>query len=234
MSGLSEIPAEFNEAEEEGTVLRTLVDFRIFGPDGHPLSFSDIGEGKPPARIEGTLLEPLAPKWKDKLMEILCSRPPPIQPLATGVVSAQPPVPVPISDWEKLAVGDLVDGFCTRTRKWYEAKIMEIDNSSSPDNPQGQAKAFKIHFKRWKSKYDEWITRGSPRLSLHGTTTERKPIPYSAYTPWFENTIAYQKVSISLPVFCSYLLTATQLEELLGPVPKRKTLSVVIDGIEDW
>jgi hypothetical protein len=196
-----DIPAEYNEVEDEGHVLRTIVDFRLFDSKGESIAFAEIGEGKSPVRLEGTLLEPLPLKWKEKLMEILCSRPPPPQPPSTGVVSAQPPTPVPIPDWDQLSVGDLVDGFCTRTLKWYEAKILEIDNSISPDNPLGQAKSFKIHFKRWKAKYDEWITRGSPRISLHGTTTEKKPIPYSAYTPWYENAIAYQKVTFPcLPI----------------------------------
>lgn len=197
------IPPEFNESEDDGNILRTIIDFKLFNLDGDMISLSDIGEGKPPARLEGTLIEPLPGKWKEKLLEILCSRPPPNQPLSTGILSAQPPNPVPIADWDVLKVGDLVDGFCTRTLKWYEAKIVEIEKNVTAENPSGLANSFKIHFKRWKSKYDEWIPRGSPRLSVHGSSTEKKLIPYSAYTPWFENSIAYQKVF----VFVFLLLT---------------------------
>lgn len=196
MATLSEIPSEFNESEDEGNILRTMVDFKIFNSEGEMIPLSDIGEGKPPARLEGTVLEPLPLKWKEKLLEILCSRSPTNQSMSSAILSAQPPNPVPIADWDHLKVGDLVDGFCTRTLKWYEAKIIEIDKTITSENPSGLASGFKIHFKRWKSIYDEWIPRGSPRLSVYGTSTEKKLIPHTAYTPWFENSIAYQKVKL--------------------------------------
>lgn len=213
------ISEEFNEIDEEGNILRIITNFKLFDSNNNLISFNEFEERKEKIRLEGILIEPLKNKWKEKLLEILCSRPPPelssshsshsnshssssttsnnnnnSYSSSSSVVSAQPPLPIPINDWEILSVGNLVDGYCTRTLKWYEAKILEIDRSISNDNPLGNVKSVKIHFKGWNSKYDEWIIRGSPRLSLHGATTEKKSFPYSAYTAWYENSIAYQKV----------------------------------------
>ena len=202
------ISEDFNEFDEEGNILRTILGFRIFDNNGKIISFDEIGEGKSKVRLEGILLEPLQNKWKDKLLDILCSRPPPDQQSTTSnstsnsittlqtVSSAQRLIPIPITDWDSLSIGDLVDAYCTRTLKWFEAKILEIDRTISSDNPTGNSKSFKIHFKKWNSKYDEWIPRGSPRLNLHGAITDKKDLPYSSYTAWYENSIAYQKVDI--------------------------------------
>lgn len=204
------IPEYFNEIDEDENILRIILDFKLFNKQGNLISFDEINEGKyENIYLEGTLIEPLQNKWKDKLLEILCSRPPPDQIqlqqssssltsttsiLSNKINSAQTIIPIPINDWDSLSVGDLVDGYCTRTFKWYEAKILEIKKNISPDNPNGIAMSFKIHFKKWNSKYDEWIPRDSPRLAQHGVTTDKKQIPYSSYTAWFENSIAYQKV----------------------------------------
>jgi DNA-directed RNA polymerase subunit RPC12/RpoP len=115
-----------------------------------------------------------------------------------------------------IQTGDLVDGYCPRTLKWYESKILEC---RTDDNGEPQVK---LHFQGWNNKHDEWISRFSERIVGHGTS---KIIMLQAaeaaleLIPWFDHDNLTKKVKTKLGG---------------NNPPKRERISVVINGIDDW
>jgi hypothetical protein len=186
------IPVLFDEIEiGDKLVLRTLLNFCLYDSQGKILSLDDIGEGKPLAKVTGTIIEPLQSPWKEKLMEILCTRPSSVaRDISVGNTAL-----LSDSDWDVLQVGDMVDAYCTKTLKWFEAKIIEIVKDKKSKNSSGLAQSFKIHFKGWRARYDEWIPRGSDRLRTFGIVTKKIALrKASVLIPWFESTTLYEKV----------------------------------------
>ena len=253
------ISSSFDEIEDE-TTLRVLYNFSVSDSNGNLISFDDIGTGKPPARLKGTLVEPLPHLFKEKMLEFLSSSPG-VECIdeAAPVATQQPIEPisrdVPELDWSSLNISSLVDGYCTKTMKWYEGKIMDIAKIVTESNPHGEATSFKVHFKGWNAKHDEWIDQGSRRLRPLGSMTQQPtsttssdsvhPTSRRCFIPWYENTAIYQKVYATPTPFLHTSLTyplghmlprwgVVQLEELAGKIPKRNTVEIDISTIDDW
>jgi hypothetical protein len=194
---MTEVPSSFNDIEES-TTLRILCNFSLLDSSGKPVALDELGEGKRPARLTGTIIEPLSQVHKDKLVEMLSSAPlVNVQNIKVPEMSA---ANLPTIDWCGLEIGSEVDGYCTKTMKWYEGKVMDLAKIS------GDVASFKVHFKGWNSKHDEWIDRGSPRLLPYGTMTHKvatsEPV-IREYVPWYENTAIYDKASLK----CALTLT---------------------------
>lgn len=183
---MTEVPKCFNDVEES-TILRVLYDFSLVDSNGKPVELDDLGIGNPPATLTGTIVEPLPLVYKDKLVEMLISAP--LANSQSGNVATF--TSLPPMDWNSLSIGSNIDGYCTKTMKWFEGKIMDMAKID------GEAASFKVHFKSWNSKHDEWIDRGSPRLLPFGSMTQKTPtsVPLKReYVPWYENTAIYEKV----------------------------------------
>lgn len=114
---------------------------------------------------------------------------------------------------EALQIGDVIDGYCTKTFHWYEAKILDIE-----PGPTGQ---LRLHFKGWASKYDEWIARDSERIAKQGSSSQ---LMYEAA----------KKASDMIPWYCQDDLIAKVSSKLSMPVPIRKRVKVTISTIDDW
>lgn len=49
---------------------------------------------------------------------------------------------------DKFAVGDWLDVWCRRTKIWYPAKVVRVDE---------RLKRIKVHFHKWQKRFDEWV-----------------------------------------------------------------------------
>lgn len=104
----------FDEVEED-TVLRTLIDWKLFNADGDMVPLDALGEGKPLCSVTGRLVKPLPKSVRLKVVENLCT----FGVLKDGaekeaVVVQEPLVKevVPL-EWDNIKVGDCLDGY------WY-------------------------------------------------------------------------------------------------------------------
>ena len=123
------------------------------------------------------------------------------------------PVVVPPFDRSAIKVGDLIDGYCIKTFKWYGAKVTDMKTV-------GDQKMVKVHFQGWKSRYDEWIEQLSERLVAAGTSSL---IMYEAA----------KQVSEMVPWFDSERLNA-KVEATIGKHKALATQRIEIPCIEDW
>ena len=122
-----EVPAEFEE-EEEGVLVRTLVDWQLFDEHDQLLSLDDLGEGKPLSKVTGYLIKPLPAELKMKICESLCTfgsmRP---EDENKGVMVKEALVKEPVEvEWDTLKVGSMLDGY------WYayESGFCSLRNQS--------------------------------------------------------------------------------------------------------
>ena len=63
-----------------------------------------------------------------------------------------------------MTVGTLVQAFDASSKKWYDAKIIEVD---------AETDEVLIHFNKWNSRYDTWLPCGSDKLR-EGKQAEQK------------------------------------------------------------
>lgn len=105
--------SSFNEVED-GTVLRTLVDWKLFNKDNEMVSLDELGEGKPLCSVTGYLIKPLSKEAKAKVTDNIST---------FGILSDDGPEPTVVQErlvkeklvveWDSIAVGDTLDGY------WY-------------------------------------------------------------------------------------------------------------------
>jgi hypothetical protein len=71
------IPDYYNEidvyGDPETSLLRNLVNFRLYNDAGQSIKFSDLGEGKSLGTLVGEVVEPLPVAAKQRIMERSCS-----------------------------------------------------------------------------------------------------------------------------------------------------------------
>lgn len=130
-----------------------------------------------------------------------------------GSAESTGPVPIPPFDRSAIKIGDLIDGYCIKTFKWYGAKVTDMKTV-------GDQKMVKVHFQGWKSRYDEWIEQLSERLVAAGTSSlimYEAAKQVSEMVPWFESDRLDRKV-----------------EATLGKHKNRTRQAIEIPCIEDW
>lgn len=69
------IPDTFNEVdniEEEGSVLRTLIDFTVFDRDGKMVPVEKICEANA-CSVQGLVIEPLEQSQRVRIQDLLCT-----------------------------------------------------------------------------------------------------------------------------------------------------------------
>lgn len=230
------IPDNFNEIDandESGSILRTLVDFVITREDGNYVAIDELGgsfgyRGKVIAR--GTLVEPMNPNLRQQFLNLVCTSrqeaPVSHDDFAIAVPQQRKKQDIKFSetatginivrelDRNALQIGDVVDGYCIKTFRWYEAKIINTCKDVKGDR-------LKIHFKGWNAKFDEWIDRSSERLTPQGAST----------TLMYE---AAKKASDMVPWFESEELLDKASQQLDTDLRKVTSIKVQIDNIEDW
>ena len=110
-----------------------------------------------------------------------------------------------------------MDGYCNKTFKWYEAKILEIADMEG-------IKSIKVHFKGWNSKYDEWLDINSERIQPFGrsqTFLATHLLALKKSCPWYLSEVLHDKIQ----------------SDLIGnniTNPTRRTMSVCIHDITDY
>jgi hypothetical protein len=102
----------FNEVED-GTVLRTLVDWKLFDEANELVNLDALGEGKHLCSVTGFLLKPLSKAVKAKVSENLCT-----YGVSKDGVEREPTVvqeqlvkETVLVEWDKIKVGDMLDGY---------------------------------------------------------------------------------------------------------------------------
>ena len=225
------IDASIFDEMEDTSAIRTIIDFQLLNSkDGSSLSFNELGTNEGvTGTLFGRVVEPLPLEWRGKLLSLICTVP---QKMGHDDAerNSQPEKKLKLStnDEEKLQddlppnfdrsaiqIGDNLDGYCTKTFKWYESKIVAIKK-----NDYCNEDLLKIHFKGWGSKHDEWIERSSERLAPLGSSeyfAKEAAKRVSLMVPWFE---------------CEKLID--RASEALGPLPRRREIYTRIDNVEDW
>ena len=182
------IPDIFNEVDESGSTLRTLVNFSIKRSDGKVISIDEVGGALScggNVLVSGDILEPLNVEWRQEMLNLLCTArqdaPSSVDQFAIVVPQQQRKKKIEKSDASQdyqqsqvdvddavknfdrsaLKIGDVIDGYCIKTFKWYEANIVNAVKNEKGDR-------LRIHFKGWNAKYDEWVDRDSERLAPKG------------------------------------------------------------------
>ena len=78
------------------------------------------------------------------------------------------PSKLPQLDRNELKIGAVIDGYCVKTLRWYEAKISDTRQKLVNGKIEEQ---IKVHFLGWNAKFDEWIDRNSERIAARGTSS---------------------------------------------------------------
>lgn len=185
---------EVDNVDESESILRTIINFSIKRSDGKLIAIDELGGtlsyvGK--VVVTGDVLEPLKPEWRQEILNIVCTS---RQDAPTSVDQFAIVVPnqqrrkkkvdnanagkdeegcdckidldtVKVFDRAALKTGDVIDGYCVKTFKWYEANIVNAVKDGKGDR-------LRIHFKGWNAKYDEWVDRDSERLAPKGTKSK--------------------------------------------------------------
>ena len=77
--GLEEdqIPNNYNEIDINGdpetSLLRNIVNFKLYNDEGQLISFADLGEGKPLGTLVGDIIEPLPTDAKQRMIDLSCT-----------------------------------------------------------------------------------------------------------------------------------------------------------------
>lgn len=233
-----DIPSKYNEfdsEEDQSTLLRTVVEFELFDKrTGEFAYFDDLSDPSRHISLRGFVVEPLPADWRDTINSLFCTAPTEQLDLNKSAIStkkkktrteevvnsgndqqeynANEPQDVSVLDWETLTVGDNVDGYCNKTFKWYQAKIVQVDPVKN---------RFKVHFQGWNSKYDEWVDKYSQRLVPFKTSKkimEEAVKNASRMVPWYQHTLLMKRAQ----------------EVMKKKVPPRHPAYVVIDKLDDW
>lgn len=73
----SDIPEEYNEidvnGDPESSWIRNIVNFKLIDDAGQPLSFADLGEGKPLGTLVGEVVVPLPAPLKQRILDTSCT-----------------------------------------------------------------------------------------------------------------------------------------------------------------
>ena len=97
---------------EDGTVLRTLVDWKLINQDNELATLDELGEGKPFCTVTGYVIKPLPVNVKTTVCENLCtygaSKPGEREMVTVQEQLIKDHVDV---EWEDLKVGDYLDGY---------------------------------------------------------------------------------------------------------------------------
>lgn len=127
-------------------------------------------------------------------------------------------------DHSRLSIGDSIDGYCVKTFRWYEAKVVDMKKDDNNDVK------LRIHFSGWNAKHDEWIPRESERIAARGSSSSI--------------VLAAAKTASSLVPWWNAEMVLSRTQEKLGykngrnsdgqKWPERKKIAVRIEGIEDF
>ena len=208
---------EYDPSDESDCALRTIVDFELFdAATGQMAGYEQLGKPDLHISLRGYVIEPLPQEWRQTIMKLLSTVDSSKIAVDGGkeetIVDEVHPEFIPF-DASSLSVGDLLDGYCNKTFKWYEAKVIQINEAENK---------IKLHFQKWSSKFDEWIDRSSERLAAHGMSSiimRKVASMVTKQLPWYEsNAKILQRAS----------------EELNQPIPERKLQGVLVDRIDDW
>jgi hypothetical protein len=140
------VPDQYNEFEQEEdttTPLRTIVEFELFDTvTGKLVTFDELGDLQRKISARAILFEPFPRTWRETILNILSTSPSDVFDIGTpspiktsqvnaiageeGTTNSAENIPSSKLDWETLKIGDFVDGYCNKTFKWYEAKIVLI------------------------------------------------------------------------------------------------------------
>lgn len=73
----AQIPEVFNEIDANGdpesSWIRNIVNFKLYDSNMQPVSFSELGEGKPLATLVGEVVVPLSSELKQRIIESTCT-----------------------------------------------------------------------------------------------------------------------------------------------------------------
>lgn len=227
---------EFDSDEDQSIPLRTIVEFELFDKSsGELVCFDDLSDTSRHISLRGFVVEPLPLNWRETVNSLLSTTPseqldlniaasaskkkkPVLEDESSPseineeVVADDTPQELASLDWEALKVGDNVDGYCNKTFKWYEAKVVQVDNVKC---------RYKVHFQGWNSKYDEWIEKFSQRLVAFQTSRKimQEAVKNAArMVPWYQ-----------------YSLLMKRAQEVMNQkFPSRQPAYVTIDKVDDW
>lgn len=234
-----DIPSSYNEfdsEEDQSIPLRTVVEFELFDKvTGELAYFDDLSDSSRHISLRGFVVEPLPTAWRDTISNLLSTTP--SEQLDLNIAAATPKKkksseenegnqqvsddaalsdePQNISavlDWETLGPGDNVDGYCNKTFKWYEAKVVAVDKEKN---------RFKVHFQGWNSKYDEWVDKYSQRLVAFRTSQKimEEAVKNAAkMVPWYQHTLLMKRAQ----------------EVMKKKFPSRQPAYLIIDKLDDW
>jgi hypothetical protein len=231
---------EYDPNDDTGAPLRTLIDFTICKRDKpeEMVAFDDIENHPNNLILRGTVVEPYPLQWREAMLSLLSTtnllglsdrenadegKTTDGQPLASPPVHLLPSTLTNENkkslDWDTLKDGDMVDGYCYQTNKWFPAKVVGVDSSEA--SPR-----YKVHFQGWNSKYDEWISKYSERLVPFQSSqfilneAERES---SLCVPWFDCGTLVQR--------CDQKLKSSGV--LPTPLENRR-ITIEIDGVDDY
>ena len=107
-----------------------------------------------------------------------------------GTISTNLIEPPALLDHSKLKIGDCIDGYCNKTFRWYEAKVVDSKKTDQNDT------LLRIHFSGWNSKYDEWISQSSERIASRGSSSSivlAAAKSASTLVPWWKTNILFSR-----------------------------------------
>ena len=127
-------------------------------------------------------------------------------------------------DHTKLNIGDSIDGYCVKTFRWYEAKVVDMKKDD-----KNEVK-LRIHFSGWNAKHDEWIPRESERIAARGSSSSivlAAAKTASSLVPWWDAEMVLSRTQEKLGYKNGRNADGLKWSE-------RKKIAVRIEGIEDW
>ena len=221
----SDIPSCFDELEsgdDAGLVMRTAVDFELVSSNGALVAIEDLGKNGTTAILVGYIVEPLPSRIRQSMTDLSCTSSqdlpsdaelamllPMAQKRKRGSTSAKESelnvynqneskdlydTNIPL-DRKNLKTGDNIDGYCNKTYRWYEAKVVDIKT-----NDQNET-TLRIHFLGWNSKHDEWIPRESERIAARGSSSSivlAAAKTASSLVPWWNSELLLSRSIASL------------------------------------
>ncbi len=142
---------EIDTNEESGTILRTLVDFKLFDGEGDFIDLNDLNKDGIIAHCAGIVVEPLPlemrqniSKYASTISSTNIEYDESIFPRSSESMEIENNSSIPSGkvvsrflDRENFKVGDSLDSYCNKTFKWYTSKVCEVDHAK---------KLIKVHF----------------------------------------------------------------------------------------
>ena len=220
-----EIPSYFDELEsgdDAGLVMRTVIDFELISNDGTLVAIEDLGKNGTTAILVGHIIEPLPVRIRQSMINLSCTSSqdllsneelamllPIAQKRKRGSTSGKESdlnlqsenqnkdvndLNIPL-DHTKLKIGDNIDGYCNKTYRWYEAKVVDMKTNDQYET------TLRIHFLGWNSKYDEWIPKESERIASRGSSSSivlAAAKTASSLVPWWNSELLLSRSIASL------------------------------------